>query len=65
MVAIFMIVGRNEPLYEVDFESTSTSAASNTTTAPTPQATTASSNLFVLYSSLDMLESSMWTQHGT
>ena len=50
-----MIVGRNEPLYEIDLD------------PPTADASSSASDLnpYILHSSLDMLEMVQWTQHGT
>jgi len=50
--ALFVIVGRNEPLYEAEF---SKRTGSTTNDAVTRQ------NYFVLHSALDLVEKAAWT----
>ena len=52
-VLLFVIVGRNEPLYEAEFHKRGG-------TASTPDATTRQ-NYFVLHSALDLVERAAWT----
>ena len=47
-----MIIGRNEPLYEIDLD------------PPAGDASSSDLNLYILHSSLDMLEMTQWTQQG-
>ena len=49
---LFVIVGRNEPLYEAEFQKRGS-------TAPTSDAATRQ-NYFVLHSSLDLVEKAAW-----
>ena len=50
---LFVIVGRNEPLFEAEFQGKQAHAA--TTDAVTRQ------NYFVLHSALDLVEKAAWT----
>lgn len=52
---LFVIVGRNEPLYEAEFHKRGVAAAASTSDATTRQ------NYFVLHSALDLVERSAWT----
>jgi trafficking protein particle complex subunit 2 len=49
---LFVIVGKNEPLYEVEFHKSGTSGSSDSVTRQ---------NYFVLHSSLDLVEKAAWT----
>lgn len=51
-VLLFVIVGRNEPLYEAEFHKRGGGASSDATTRQ---------NYFVLHSALDLVERSAWT----
>jgi hypothetical protein len=67
MVTLFMIIGKNEPLYEVDLEPAKASAdAAHAHSSSTALSSLSPNiNLFILHSSLDMLELLQWNQHGT
>lgn len=51
-VLLFVIVGRNEPLYEAEFHRRGSSSVGDATTRQ---------NYFVLHSSLDLVERAAWT----
>lgn len=53
-VLLFVIVGRNEPLYEAEFQKRGSTAAASS------DATTRQ-NYFVLHSALDLVERAAWT----
>ena len=52
---LFLIVGRNEPLYEVEFDAT---------TNPAPSDSVTRQNYFVLHSALDLVDLESWTNPG-
>ena len=54
-MVVFMIVGKNEPLYEIEFAKTASDGTDEL----------AYLHQFILYSSLDMINSSMWTNNST
>ena len=56
-MAVFMIIGKNEPLYE----------ATMTSPAGTPDSLSELAYLhqFILHSSLDMVQSIMWSNNST
>ena len=54
---LFVIVGRNEPLYEAEFQKR-VGASGGSSDATTRQ------NYFVLHSSLDLVEKSAWTTNN-
>lgn len=64
---LFVIVGRNEPLFEVEID-TSHSSGSNSTGANQQQSSknelATRQNYFVLHSSLDIVEKSAWTTNN-
>lgn len=49
---LFVIVGRNEPLFEAEFQKRGAAAASDAVTRQ---------NYFVLHSALDLVEKAAWT----
>jgi len=57
---LFLIVGRNEPLYEVEFDAATTTTNTNTTPAP-PSDSVTRQNYFVLHSALDLVDLESWT----
>ena len=64
---LFVIVGRNEPLFEAEID-TSHSSSANTGGASQQQSSknelATRQNYFVLHSSLDMVEKSAWTTNN-
>lgn len=54
---MFMIVGKNEPLYELDIGSTARVTGENENIRYLHQ--------FTMFSSLDMINSTMWTNNAT
>jgi Sedlin, N-terminal conserved region len=52
---LFVIVGKNEPLYEAEFHKTGTAGSSDSVTRQ---------NYFVLHSSLDLVEKAAWTTNA-
>jgi len=51
-VLLFVIVGKNEPLYEAEFHKTGAAGSSDSVTRQ---------NYFVLHSALDLVEKAAWT----
>mmetsp|Transcript_14061 Transcript_14061/g.20780 ORF Transcript_14061/g.20780 Transcript_14061/m.20780 type:complete len:83 (+) Transcript_14061:98-346(+) len=51
-VLLFVIVGKNEPLYEAEFHKAGTAGSSDSVTRQ---------NYFVLHSALDLVEKAAWT----
>mmetsp|Transcript_4493 Transcript_4493/g.5202 ORF Transcript_4493/g.5202 Transcript_4493/m.5202 type:complete len:141 (-) Transcript_4493:86-508(-) len=51
-VLLFVIVGKNEPLYEAEFHKSGTTGSSDSVTRQ---------NYFVLHSALDLVEKAAWT----
>lgn len=75
-MSVFMIVGRNEPLYEADFGSlNSSSGGSGSSSNATGGASARTSggggeesahlNQFIVHSSLDMVERKQWSTPAT
>eukprot|EP01035_Chromulina_nebulosa_P022340 gene22340-28930_t len=56
-MAVFMIIGKNEPLYEMTLTSSQTPGDMLTELAYLHQ--------FILHSSLDMVQSVMWSNNST
>jgi hypothetical protein len=52
---LFVIVGKNEPLYEAEFHKTGTPGSSDSVTRQ---------NYFVLHSALDLVEKAAWTTNN-
>ena len=52
---LFVIVGKNEPLFEAEIDTTGASAGNDLSTRQ---------NYFVLHSSLDLVEKSSWTTNN-
>lgn len=52
---LFVIVGRNEPLYEAEFQKRGAAASSDAATRQ---------NYFVLHSALDLVEKTAWTTNS-
>ena len=52
---LFVIVGKNEPLYEAEFHKTGTPGSSDSVTRQ---------NYFVLHSALDLVEKAAWTNNA-
>lgn len=52
---LFVIVGKNEPLYEAEFHKTGTLGSSDSVTRQ---------NYFVLHSALDLVEKAAWTTNA-
>lgn len=63
-MSVFMIVGRNEPLYEADL-----SSVGNTTSSSGGRASagdeSAHLNQFIVHSALDMVERKQWSTPAT
>jgi len=55
---LFVIVGKNEPLYEAEIDTHSSAGAPGQTDLSTRQ------NYFVLHSALDLVEKSAWTTNN-
>lgn len=69
---VFMIVGRNEPLYEADFSSSSTGIAASSSIGGGGGSSRTSSadesahlNQFIVHSALDMVERKQWSTPAT
>ena len=52
---LFVIVGKNEPLYEAEFHKAGTTGSSDSLTRQ---------NYFVLHSSLDLVDKAAWTSNA-
>jgi hypothetical protein len=52
---LFVIVGKNEPLYEAEFHKSGTAGSSDSVTRQ---------NYFVLHSSLDLVDKAAWTTNS-
>lgn len=59
--ALFVIVGRNEPLFETEFQKRYGNSGSDT--QPQSDAVTRQ-NYFVLHSALDLVEKAAWTTNN-
>ena len=55
---LFVIVGKNEPLFEAEIDTTSASGSTGQNDLSTRQ------NYFVLHSALDLVEKSAWTTNN-
>lgn len=74
-MSVFMIVGRNEPLYEADFGSLNSSGGGSSSAAGGASARgsggggggeeSAHLNQFIVHSSLDMVERKQWSTPAT
>ena len=59
---LFVVVGKNEPLFEAEIDTQSSSALGNASSGQNDLSTR--QNYFVLHSALDLVEKSAWTTNG-
>ncbi|TFJ82862.1 hypothetical protein NSK_005815 [Nannochloropsis salina CCMP1776] len=60
-MSLFVIVGKNEPIFEADFSTSSTSTGASPNKVSAAEEGNAQLNQFILHSSLDMMEKAMWS----
>lgn len=58
---LFVIVGRNEPLFEAEFQKRGASAAAAAAAQQHQSDAVTRQNYFVLHSALDLVEKAAWT----
>lgn len=61
-MSVFMIVGRNEPLYEADLGS---AGSGNSSSGGRSSEESAHLNQFIVHSALDMVERKQWSTPAT
>eukprot|EP00752_Nemacystus_decipiens_P003490 g3223.t1 len=64
-MSVFMIVGRNEPLYEADLSSVGNSTSSGGGGRTSTGDESAHLNQFIVHSALDMVERKQWSTPAT
>lgn len=65
-MAVFMIVGKEEPLYQLTLQSSINIAGSNSSTpSQDPLSELAYLHQFILHSSLDLVYNAFWSNNAT
>ncbi len=65
VMVVFMIISKTEPIYELEFGNQPNSSSASVTSGGGMSDDLAYLHQFILYSSLDMAGSAMWTNSAT